>query len=101
MGIDRKLIEHLERLARIELAEDEKQRLAQDLARIVQFVETVQSVDTSGVDEFSPEDQADADRVRADTAVPGLEHARAIDQAPDETDGCFRVPPVIDRGDGG
>ena len=101
MPIDRKLIEHLERLARIELNEDEKETLSDQLAQIVQFVETVQSVDTSALDESSLTDHVDTARVRDDEPAAGLDRDDALHQAPDTAGGFFRVPPVIDRGDGG
>ena len=101
MTIDRKLIEHLERLARIDLADDEKKTLADQLARIVQFVEKIQSVDTSGVDTSPLAGHIDAERVRDDEPAAGLDRDLALGQAPDAADGFFRVPPVIDRGDDG
>jgi aspartyl-tRNA(Asn)/glutamyl-tRNA(Gln) amidotransferase subunit C len=101
MSIDRQTIAHLERLARIELADGEKQTLADQLARIVRLVEKVQSVDTSGVDASPLAGQLGADTVRADQPSAGLDRDDALAQAPDAADGFFRVPPVIDRDEGG
>jgi aspartyl-tRNA(Asn)/glutamyl-tRNA(Gln) amidotransferase subunit C len=101
MAIDRKLIEHLEQLARIELAEDEREILADQLAEIVRFVEKVQSVDTSDAMADSFARRAGTGHDRNDAPVAGLAREEALDGAPDSTDGFFRVPPVIDRGDGG
>jgi aspartyl-tRNA(Asn)/glutamyl-tRNA(Gln) amidotransferase subunit C len=101
MTLNRKLIEHLERLARIDLADDEKKILSDQLARIVQFVEKVQSVDTSGVDASPLAGHIDAEHVRDDEPTAGLDRDLALDQAPDAADGFFRVPPVIDRGNDG
>lgn len=101
MAIDRKLIQHLERLARIELADDEREALAGDLEQIVRFVEQVQSVDTSGVDAAPPVKHLDGEHLRDDEPVAGLDGDKALDQAPDHEGGFFRVPPVIDRDHGG
>ena len=101
MSFDRKQIEHLERLARIDLTEDEKRTLERELERIVQFVEKVQSVDTSALGGSSPTGHSDTERVRDDTPAAGLDRDRALGQAPDAVDGFFRVPPVIDRSEGG
>ena len=101
MPIDRKVIEHLERLARIALADDERHELSEQLIRIVRFVETIQSVDTSGVDASPLAGRLENERVRDDEPKPGLARERALGQAPDVANGFFRVPPVIERGDGG
>jgi len=101
MTIDPKLIEQLERLARIELSDDERETLADQLAQIVKFVDTVQSVDTSALDGSSSTGHADTARVRDDEPTAGLDRDDALSQAPDTAGGFLRVPPVIDRGDGG
>lgn len=99
MTIDRKSIEHLERLARIELTEVERDTLSAQLARIVQFVEKVQSVDTTGAGATSTGGGDGAERSREDVPIAGLDRDDALNQAPDAAGGFFRVPPVIDRGE--
>ena len=46
MNIDERAIRHLERLARLELAPEERKRLAKQLDRIVGYVRQLQEVDT-------------------------------------------------------
>lgn len=96
MNIDRDTIEHLEALARIELGEEERERLAEQMGRIVAFVEKLQSVDTSGVGSVD-NGASGAERLRDDTSEPGLDREDVLSQAPDAAEGCFRVPRVIDR----
>jgi len=99
--MNRELIGHLERLARIDLTDEERRTLTDQLTRIVEFVEKVQSVDTSGVDASPLDGRFDAGRVRDDEPAPGLDRDQALGRAPDAAGGFFRVPPVIDRGEGG
>jgi aspartyl-tRNA(Asn)/glutamyl-tRNA(Gln) amidotransferase subunit C len=96
MNIDRDTIEHLEALARIELDEEERERLAEQLGRIVAFVEKLQSVDTSGVERVD-NGASGAERLRDDVKEPGLNRDDVLSQAPDAAEGWFRVPRVIDR----
>ncbi len=96
MKIDRDTIEHLEALARIELGGEERERLAEQMGRIVAFVETLQSVDTSGVG-CVDNGASGAERLRDDISEPGLDRDDVLSQAPDAAEGCFRVPRVIDR----
>ena len=99
MTIDKKTIEHLERLARITLRDDEVEPLTRELDRIVRFVEKLQSVDTAGVETAKLAPQAVVARLRTDEAQAGLERDRVLEQAPDAMKGCFRVPRVIERHD--
>jgi aspartyl-tRNA(Asn)/glutamyl-tRNA(Gln) amidotransferase subunit C len=101
MAIDRKLIAHLEGLARIRLGAEERDALAADLERIVRFVESIRSVDTSGAGAVSPLGHLDAEHLRDDEPVAGLDSDSVLRRAPDSQGGFFRVPPVIERGDGG
>lgn len=97
MKIDRKLIKHLEALARIELGEEERDTLADQLGRIVEFVEKLQSVDTSEVSEKRVVVHSDEEHLRDDETVPGLDRETVLEQAPDVVGNLFRVPRVIDR----
>jgi aspartyl-tRNA(Asn)/glutamyl-tRNA(Gln) amidotransferase subunit C len=96
MPIDRDLITHLEELARIELAGDERELLTRQLARIVDFVKTIQAVDTTGVEETSSPIHLDESHLRDDDPRRGLDREEALREAPDEVDGYYRVPPVIE-----
>lgn len=101
MKIDDKLIRRLEHLARIDLGEDERRLFRDQLTRIIEFVETLQSVDTSADGAAPLVSHLDKEHMREDEPVDGLSRDDILDQAPDTADGFFRVPPVIDRGDGG
>lgn len=51
--ITKKEIEHLKKLARVEFGEKETEDLAQDLERILGYVEMLKEVDISGVSEMT------------------------------------------------
>lgn len=99
MTIDKQTIEHLERLARITLRDDEVEPLTKELDRIVRFVEKLQSVETAGVVAAKLVPQTEEARLRNDEVKPGLERDCVLEQAPDAAKGCFRVPRVIERHD--
>ncbi len=48
--LSKKEVEHIARLARIELSEDEKEKYEKDLSAILEFVEKLNEVDTSKVE---------------------------------------------------
>ena len=49
MAIDETVVRHLEQLAALRLDDDERQRLAARLARVVAYVEQLRELDTSSV----------------------------------------------------
>ena len=82
-------------LARLQIAESEVDRFAQQLTAILAYADQVQRVDTSGVE---PVASSPADTVwRDDTLVPSLDRDRLLEQAPaaDRAAGLFKVPRVI------
>jgi aspartyl-tRNA(Asn)/glutamyl-tRNA(Gln) amidotransferase subunit C len=46
--ITRKEVEHVARLARLELTEEEKERMTAQLDSILQYIDTLNELDTSG-----------------------------------------------------
>lgn len=97
MKIDKEMIEHLEELARIDLTPEEEKRLAEQLGRIVEYVEQLQKVDTDGVAPTSLVVREDRPKLRADEPRKGLDRNVVLAQAPDSENGFFRVPKVIER----
>lgn len=97
MKIDRNTIEHLEALARIELSDAEREKIAGQLDRIVKFVKKLDELDTSGVDTI--DESRGSQPGRPDFPVSWLGPRKALLQAPDGVNGFFRVPRVIDRGE--
>ncbi|MDH3216522.1 MAG: Asp-tRNA(Asn)/Glu-tRNA(Gln) amidotransferase subunit GatC [Candidatus Krumholzibacteria bacterium] len=97
MKIDARTITHLEKLARIELTAQERERLSEQLDRIVGYVEQLQEVDTTDVSPTSAVTHQAHTQLRADEPRKGLERDAILSQAPDAKDGYFRVPKVIER----
>lgn len=100
MTIDRKDISHLERLSRLALSEGEAVTIAEQLQRIVTFVEKLQAVDTTDVPPTHSVSVGDDDGARDDVTIEGLPRAEILAQAPDATEEYFRVPRIIGEGSG-
>jgi aspartyl-tRNA(Asn)/glutamyl-tRNA(Gln) amidotransferase subunit C len=98
MKIDRKTIEHLEALARIELDDAEREKLADQLDRIVKFVEKLNELDTSCIEY---ETHRGSQPVNPDFPSSWRGRKKALEQAPVCENSFFRVPRVIDRGEDG
>jgi aspartyl-tRNA(Asn)/glutamyl-tRNA(Gln) amidotransferase subunit C len=89
--IDREQVLHVARLARLELSEDEVERMAAELSGILEHVDRVASLDLDDVEPTSHVVELE-NVLRADEPEPSLPRERVLEQAPDPVDGAFRVP---------
>lgn len=97
--IDRSLVHHLERLARIDLSPDEVETITEQLGRIVGFVEKLQAANVDGIEPTRAMSHEATDHLREDVVTPSLDRAVVLKQAPDATKEYFRVPRVLGKGD--
>ena len=89
--IDRDQVLHVAKLARLKVTDDEVDRMAEELSKILEHVETMNELDLEGVEPTSH--VVDLTNVlRADVPRPCLSREKALEQAPDAADGGFRVP---------
>jgi aspartyl-tRNA(Asn)/glutamyl-tRNA(Gln) amidotransferase subunit C len=100
VAIDRETIRELERLARIRFDEGEAEAIAVQLARILNYVRTIQSVDVDDVAPTESISHVTHERTREDEPAPGLDVGRVLGAAPDATAEFLRVPRVIERDEG-
>ncbi len=88
-------VEHVARLARLELGEDEKILFAGQMDAILGYVEKLKELDTDGIIPTShavPVENA----FREDKAIPAIGIELALANAPDRVDSFYRVPKVIE-----
>jgi aspartyl-tRNA(Asn)/glutamyl-tRNA(Gln) amidotransferase subunit C len=89
--IDRDQVLHVAKLARLRLSDDEVDRMAGELSKILEHVETMDELDLEGVEPTSH--VIDVENVlRPDEPRPCLLRDRALENAPDAAEGGFRVP---------
>ena len=93
MAITREEVLRVAKLARLELTEDEVERLTHELGAILEAVGKVAELDLSDVPPTShPLDLVNA--WREDEPRPSLPRETALGNAPEHEDGHFRVPPT-------
>jgi len=95
--IDEVTVRHIAHLARLELTDEEVAQFCGDLGAILAHVETLNTVDVNGV-EATAHALPLSNVFRADEPRPSLDHADALRNAPDQEDGYFKVPKVLDQG---
>ena len=89
--IDREQVLHVARLARLELTDEEVEAMAAELSGILEHVDRISALDLEGVEPTSHV-VALENVMRPDEPIPSLPRERALEQAPDPSDGAFRVP---------
>ncbi len=95
MKITRSEVEHVARLARLALQDDELDTLTGQMDAILGYVEKLNELKTEGITPTShavPMENA----FRPDEVKPSLGVERALANAPDAAAGCFKVPKVIE-----
>lgn len=88
-------VEHVARLARLALTDDEVERLTVDLAAVLDHAADVAALDLDGVPPTAhPLPLRNV--LRADEVRPSLDRDEVLASAPEAEDGRFRVPRILD-----
>ena len=95
MSLDRAAVDHVARLARLDLTEEERERMQAELTQILGHADKIQALDLEGVPATSHSLPL-SNVLRADVAKPSLPPEEAIANAPEAEDGRFRVPRIIE-----
>ena len=88
-------VEHVANLARLVFDEEEKEKLAQQLAGILDYIEQLNELDTESVDPTSHAIPV-KNVVRPDVVSPSLTQDEALANAPSNVDGLFEVPKIVE-----
>jgi aspartyl-tRNA(Asn)/glutamyl-tRNA(Gln) amidotransferase subunit C len=102
MAITEQDVARIARLARIELTPDGTVHAQNELNGILSLIQTLQAVDTAGIEPMAHPLAAHQDislRLRADTAAPTSttdERKALMANSPAESGGLFLVPTVIE-----
>lgn len=95
MSVTDKDVQYVAHLARLQLSPEETESLAEDMNKILDYMATLEELDTSDVEPL--EHVIDLEyRLRDDKAQEPLPHDDALKNAPDADTDYFRVPRVIE-----
>ena len=95
MTIDRAAVDHIARLARLDLSEAERERMRVELDQILGHAERIQALD---LDEVPPTSHSIplSNVLREDEVRPSLPQEEALKNSPATEDGRFKVPRIIE-----
>jgi len=95
MKITKQEVEHVAKLARLELSEQESDRLTNQLSNILTYVEKLNELDTKSVEPTAHVLDI-RNVVRDDVVVPSLAQDKALANAPEKAAGHYKVPKIIE-----
>lgn len=95
MRITEETVQYVAALAKLKVSEEEKQKVAKDLDNILDYIETMNELDTEGVEPMShvlPVKNV----FREDVVINENNRDELIKNAPKKKDGCFAVPKTVE-----
>lgn len=95
MTIDEKTIQYVAALAKLTISEEEKAKVAGELDHILEYIETMNGLDTEGVEPMShvlPVKNV----FREDIVVNGDDREALLTNAPEKKDGSYVVPKTVE-----
>ena len=92
--IDKKTMNHVAKLSRLELSEEQAQKYTQELSQILNYFDQISKIDTKGVEPlYSPSEGHS--HFRNDTIEKKITTEELLQNAPERAGNLFKVPPVI------
>ena len=88
-------IDHIARLARLELSDNEKEFFAQQMTNIMEYFDKLNELDTRDVEPTSHV-LSMKNIFRDDEQTPSLSREKALRNAPGKIDNFYRVPKIIE-----
>jgi aspartyl-tRNA(Asn)/glutamyl-tRNA(Gln) amidotransferase subunit C len=88
-------VNHIAKLARLNLTDEEKHKYQEQLSAILDYAARLQQLDTSGITPTASVLAAKS-ALRPDEAGASLPVEETLRNAADKTDNQFRVPPVFE-----
>ena len=95
MPVSIKDVEHVAQLARLQLTDAEKEKFAAQLNTILEYMEKLNRLDTSGVEPLYHVNEL-SNVFRDDTVEPSYPVEEILKNAPARSGKFFKVPNVID-----
>ncbi|HOB21943.1 MAG: Asp-tRNA(Asn)/Glu-tRNA(Gln) amidotransferase subunit GatC [Firmicutes bacterium] len=96
MSINREVVEHVAKLAKLAISEEEAEQFTNEIAGILAYAEKLNALDTTGVDPLiSPVPMQAV--LRDDIVEENLSQQEALAAAPEVQDGMFKVPRIIEE----
>ena len=92
--IDKKTMEHVARLARLEISAQEAQEFGEQLAKAIQHFDAIAKINTAGIEALITPTEIEP-YWREDVVVKEFTAEEMTTNAPSKAGNLFKVPPVV------
>lgn len=99
LRLSKEIVDHVADLAQIRLKGEERERVASELSRVLEYVAILDGADIEGVEASWHGPRASVTRV--DAPRPSLTRAQALANAPKVREGMFQIPRILGEGEEG
>ena len=96
MLIDKKTLEYLADLARIEVSEEKEEKLLKDLEKILAYFEELRALDTSAIEPMTGGTNLDNVFREDDPCRKSQRQSALVDAFPEKERGFLKIPPVFE-----
>ena len=96
MNVNDQLVDNLAHLSRLSFTETQKTALTADLQRMIEFVEKLNEVDTTGIEPLLHM-STQVNVLREDIVKGSISRSEALLKAPVQDNTFFKVPKVIKK----
>jgi aspartyl-tRNA(Asn)/glutamyl-tRNA(Gln) amidotransferase subunit C len=96
MEVNDAMVDKLANLSRLQFNTSEKEGIKADLQRMIQFVEKLNELDTTGVEPLLHMSEQ-VNVLREDTVQGSVSRTEALQNAPEHDEAFFKVPKVIKK----
>ncbi|RMD51247.1 MAG: Asp-tRNA(Asn)/Glu-tRNA(Gln) amidotransferase subunit GatC [Ignavibacteria bacterium] len=99
MGVSKKDVEYIAKLAKLKLNESELEGYTSDMNEILEYIEKLNELDTENVEPLS-HPLGSKNVLREDETIESIDRSKALKNAPNANDEFFKVPKVIKQNTG-
>ncbi|MDB4710722.1 Asp-tRNA(Asn)/Glu-tRNA(Gln) amidotransferase subunit GatC [Flavobacteriales bacterium] len=96
MKLDESTVERIAQLSKLEFNTEEKVAILNDMNQMLDFIETLQEVDTDNVEPLIHMTE-DVNVLRADDAKTTISQEEALTNAPSKDSTYFKIPKVLGK----
>lgn len=95
MKISKELVNHIANLSKLCFTEEEKEKLITEMGNTINFINYIKEIDTNNV--IPTVNIFPINNVfREDKIVPSMNRDELLRNAPNQVDGCFSVPIIVE-----
>ncbi|HIT73047.1 aspartyl/glutamyl-tRNA(Asn/Gln) amidotransferase subunit C [Tyzzerella sp. An114] len=95
MKITDEMIDYISQLARLELSGEEREKGKEEIGKIIDYMDTLNTLDTTDIEAMSHAFPV-KNVFREDVVKPSVDRDIITLNAPNKKEGCFKVPKTVE-----